>query len=70
MLKAEKDELSSELDKAQAARKVLQEEKDKLLQELAKWVMQGNPATMHCFAGSAVEQKQTAWKAVKQYMSL
>jgi hypothetical protein len=36
MLKAEKDELSSELDKAQAARKVLQEEKDKLLQELAK----------------------------------
>lgn len=36
MLKAEKEELAGELEKAQAARKVLQEEKDKLLQELAR----------------------------------
>lgn len=35
MLKAEKDEVQAELDKAVAHKKVLEEEKDKLLHELA-----------------------------------
>lgn len=40
MLRAEKDELQAELEKVAAAKAVLQEEKDQLLNELAvRWVV-------------------------------
>lgn len=38
VLKAERDEIATELEKAQAAKKLLQEDKDKLLHEIAnRW---------------------------------